>query len=70
MTNSPIQESIQQLSQLIQTLVNGQAAGSPPKLPKVAAPSPYNGDWTKLDEFLGQCKLYLALKHADYPDDI
>ena len=70
MTDSPIQESIQQLSQLIQTLVNGQATGSPPKLPKVAAPSPYNGDQTKLDEFLGQCKLYLTLRHTNYPDDV
>ena len=55
MTDSPIQESIQQLLQLIQNFVNGQtmtSMGASTKLPKVAPPSVYNGDWMKLDKFL------------------
>ena len=55
MTDSPIQESIQQLLQLIQNFVNGQTTapmGASTALPKVAPPSIYNGNQMKLDEFL------------------
>ena len=73
MTDSPIQELIKQLLQLIQNFVNGQTTasmGASTKLPKVAPPSIYNGNWMKLDKFLAQCKLYLALCHSNYPDNI
>jgi Zinc knuckle/Domain of unknown function (DUF4939) len=70
------QEQIQQLTQLVQALLTAQAAqvNQPPppptpRPPKVAAPSPFNGDREKLEDFLAQCRLYLSLRHTEYPDD-
>lgn len=69
------QEQIQQLTQLVQALLNaqatqaGQAPVPTPRPPKVATPSPFNGDREKLEDFLAQCRLYLSLRHVEYPDD-
>ena len=64
-------EAIQHLAQLIQNIINAQAP-APPALrpPKVAVPTPFDGDCEKLDDFLAQCHLYLVLRQADYPDDL
>ena len=70
------QDHIAQLTAQVQGLLDAQhaqaAAPAPapvpaptpafmPKPPKVTPPSPFNGDWEKLDYFLAQCNLYLSL---------
>ena len=66
-SDSPVQESIQQLSQLFQAFTDAHSEGKPPK---VAPPMPFNGSQDKLDDYLAQCKLYLALQVKEYPDNI
>ncbi|KAF8344182.1 uncharacterized protein EI90DRAFT_3114910 [Cantharellus anzutake] len=66
------QEQIQQLFQALltaQATQAGQALPPSPRPPKVATPSPFNGDRERLDDFLAQCRLYLSLHHTEYPDD-
>jgi hypothetical protein len=64
-------EAIQQLAQIVQAVINAQLpAPTVPKPPKVATPTPFNGDHEKLDDFLAQCRLYLTLHQVDYPDDL
>src|SRR5260370_9911315 len=45
-------------------------SGASSRLPKVTLPNPYDGNQDKLDDFLGQCQLYLTLCGDDYPDDL
>src|SRR5260370_19516980 len=63
-----IQDLIECLTQLLHTAT--QTATPTPRLPKVTSPNPYDGNREKLDDFLGQCRLYLTLRDDDYPSDI
>ena len=66
-SDSPVQELIQQLSQLSQVFMDAHPEGKPPK---VTPPMLFNGSQDKLDDYLAQCKLYLALQAEEYPNNI
>ena len=40
-----------------------------PKPPKVAPPTPFSGAQDDLDRFQDECWVYLAKRHAEFPDD-
>ena len=49
-------------------MLQAQQAGMP-KPPKIAVPTPFSGSQDNLDRFKAECWVYLAMRHAEFPDN-
>ena len=62
-----IEDQVARLTAQLSMLQAQQAAT--PKPPKVAAPTPFSGLQDNLDRFRAECWVYLAMRHAEFPDN-
>ena len=64
---STLEDQVAGLTAQLAMLQAQQAAT--PKAPKIAAPTPFSGSHDDLDRFKAECWVYLAMRHAEFPDD-
>ena len=62
-----VEDQIARLTVQLSTLQVQQAAM--PKPPKVAVPTPFSSLQDDLDHFKAECWVYLAMRHAEFPDN-